>query len=53
MEIIQIYTDSSTVYEEWSDADYFEAGLYSGKGVVNAYFAAEGVYNQYANWSGN
>ena len=45
--VVQIYGDSAVVYEEWDDGDYFEAGLFAGKGLVGGYFSAEGVINQY------
>lgn len=45
--ILEIVIDTQTIYEEWIDADYIEAGLYTGKGVTNAYFAIFGVVSKY------
>lgn len=30
--------DVFTVIEEWNDGDYFEAGLFTGKGIVGLFF---------------
>lgn len=41
--LAEIYMDSTTVQSEWASGDYFEAGLYSGKGVVNAGYTFYGI----------
>lgn len=45
--LFEIFIDSKTIYQEWSSGDYFEAGLYTGKGVINAYFTGYSVFNKY------
>jgi len=45
--VFEIVIDSTTVYDEWIDGDYFESGLYAGKGVVNAYFVVYGLITKY------
>ena len=47
MGLIEILNDTETVYDEWTDGDYLEAGLYTGKGVINAYFVIYQVYSSY------
>ena len=42
--LFEIYIDSNTVYSELADSDYFEAGLYTGKGLVNAYFTGYAIF---------
>ena len=40
--LIQVFVDAKTVYSEWLAGDYFESGLYLGKGLLNAGFS---IYN--------
>ncbi|CDW85990.1 UNKNOWN [Stylonychia lemnae] len=43
MGLLEIFIDSQTIYSEWQDGDYFEAGLYTGKGVTNAAYTFYGI----------
>ena len=46
--LIEVVLDTYTVYNEWNDGDYFEAGLFTGKGIVNAYFTIDGLITRYS-----
>ena len=45
--LIEVVLDIYTIYGEWNDGDYFEAGLFTGKGIVNAYFTIDGLITRY------
>eukprot|EP00347_Sterkiella_histriomuscorum_P012089 403369934 len=45
--LAEIVIDTATVQAEWEDGDYFEAGLYAGKGVVNAGYTFYGIIKRY------
>ena len=45
--LLETFIDSQTVLSEWEDGDYFEAGLYAGKGVTNAGYTIYGIANRW------
>ena len=45
--LIEIVMDTTTVQSEWNQGDYFEAGLYAGKGVINAAYTLYGIISKY------
>lgn len=45
--IVEIVMDTTTVQSEWTQGDYFEAGLYAGKGVVNTGYTLYGIISKY------
>jgi hypothetical protein len=45
--VLEIIIDSDTIQSEWEDGDYFEAGLYAGKGSVNAAYTFYGIIKRY------
>lgn len=45
--IAEIVIDTDTIQSEWEDGDYFEAGLYSGKGSVNAAYTLYATINKF------
>ena len=45
--LFEIVIDSQTIYNEWLAQDYFEAGLFTGKGVANAYFTMFAIIKVY------
>ena len=47
MGLLEIFMDSNTIYSEWNDGDYFESGLYTGKGVVGSFFTLYGIIYKY------
>ena len=36
--LVEAVLDVFTIISEWNDGDYFEAGLFTGKGAVNIFF---------------
>jgi len=46
--LVEVVLDIYTIYGEWNDGDYFEAGLFAGKGIVSAYFTVDGLITRYA-----
>jgi hypothetical protein len=47
---MEIVIDVQTVYDEFIDCDYFESGLYAGKGLTNVYFTAYSILQNYFNF---
>ncbi len=48
--LLEVVIDVQTVYDEFIDCDYFESGLYGGKGVVNAFYTAYAIIQIYFVW---
>lgn len=46
--LVNIFSDSQTVYNEWIAGDYFQSGLYAGKDVINAFFTCYSLFIQYS-----
>ena len=46
--VLEIYMDSRSAQGEWEQGDYFESGLFTGKGVVNAGFTIYGIISRYS-----
>ena len=47
LSLAEIMIDTRTIYSEWRSGDYFEAGLYTGKAVVNAFFTGYSIFLKY------
>ena len=45
--LLEMVMDSETIYSEWQDGDYFEAGLYTGKGITNAGYTIYGIIDRW------
>ena len=45
--VFEIVVDTTTIFDEWNDGDYLEAGLYAGKGSVNAFYTIYGLISKY------
>ena len=45
--ILQVAIDARTIYNEWIAGDYFEGGLFLGKGTVNLYYSVYAIVARY------
>jgi len=45
--LLETVVDVFTIISEWNDGDYFEAGLFTGKGAVNAFFTIWAIVDRF------
>jgi hypothetical protein len=50
LNLAEVLIDVTTIYTEWQSGDYFEAGLYLGKGVVNCFFSLYKIVSKYVSY---
>jgi hypothetical protein len=50
LDLAEVLIDSKTIYDEWRSGDYFEAGLYAGKAIVNAFFTSYYIFLKYVTY---